>query len=187
MSDETGDKVIDLPRTFSIEEAVRREKSRQERQQQPLPEAAPPKADDGNPGGGPEFFDDASADYKAYGWAGNKTLPSLTVILKDGSECGFNYADLASACPDGSMFLPSAPGFTGNVIRLRVAGDDGVFLVVIEGLRLRRVWSLIMGHLTPWIHELPPGMEFVGNKEPVIRSIAFTPVKAARAAAGAGS
>ncbi|MFL5285231.1 MAG: hypothetical protein ACJ8AW_30710, partial [Rhodopila sp.] len=119
--------------------------------------------------------------------AGNKALPSLVVILKDGSECGFNYADLASACPDGSMFFPSAPGCAGNVIRLRIAGDDGVFLIVIEGLRLRRVWGLIMAHQTPWIHELPPGMEFAGStKEPVIRSIAFTSPKAARAAAGAG-
>jgi hypothetical protein len=138
------------------------------------------------PDGGPEEFDPDSTDYKAFGWAGNRTLPSLVVILKDGSECGFNYADLASACPDGSMFFPSAPGFKGNVIRLRFAGDDGVFLVVIEGLRLRRVWRLIMAHQTPWIYERPEGMEFVDPDGPVIRSIEFPPAKAARAAARAG-
>jgi hypothetical protein len=119
-----------------------------------------------------------STDYKAFGWAGNKTLPSLVVILKDGSEYGINYADLGTAWPHCSMFQPSAPGFTGNVIRLRIAGDDGVFMVVIEGVRLRRVWDLIMGHKTPWIHELP-AVDFGGGDDPIIWSVAFTPVVAA--------
>ena len=48
---------------------------------------------------------------------------------------------------------------------------DGAFTVVIEGVRLRRVWELIMGHRTPWIHELPPGVDFVGKDEPVIWSV----------------
>jgi hypothetical protein len=137
----------------------------------PPPATVPANSDD--PGGGPESFDHASADYKAFGWAGNKTLPSLIFILKDGSEYGINYGDLASACPTGSMFLPSAPGFKGNVIRLRVAGDDGVFMPIIEGLRLRKVWGLIMAHKTPWIHELPADMAVVRDDEPVIWSIGF--------------
>jgi hypothetical protein len=148
----------------------------------PPPATVPANTDD--PGGGPESFDPESADYKAFGWAGNKTLPSLIVILKDGSEYGINYGDLASACPTGSMFLPSAPGFKGNVIRLLVAGPDGVFMVVIEGLRLRRVWGLIMGHKTPWIHELPAGMAVVRNDEPVIWSIHFLDQKQLAAARG---
>jgi len=136
-------------------------------------EPVPVPADNDNPGGGPESFDPDSADYKAFGWAGNKTLPSLVIILKDGTEYGINYCDLASACPTGSMFLPSAPGFKGNVIRLRVAGDEGPFMPVIEGLRLRRVWELIMGHKTPWIHELPAGMAVGRDADPVIWSITF--------------
>lgn len=130
-------------------------------------------------GAGLESFDPDSADYKAFGWAGNVTVPSLIIILKDGSECGVNYHDLASAYPGGSMFLPSAPGCKGNVIRLLVVGADGLFLVVIEGLRLRRLWELIMGHKTPWIHELPAGVDFTGSADPVIWSIAFKPVRAA--------
>jgi hypothetical protein len=137
----------------------------------PPPPQPPAESDD--PGGGPEFFDPESADYKAFGWAGNKTLPALIIILKDGTEYAINYCDLASAYPGGSMFLPSAPGFRGNVMRLRVAGDDGAFIIVIEGVRLRRVWELIMGHKTPWIHELPSGFAAVRDGEPVIRSINF--------------
>lgn len=150
----------------------------------PPPELVKDAGESPEPGAGPETFDPASTDYKAFGWAGNKTLPSLIVILKDGSEYGINYADLGTAWPHCSMFQPSAPGFTGNVIRLRVAGDDGVFMVVIEGLRLRRVWDLIMGHKTPWIHELPAGMDFVGSDDPVIRSINFDRHRLAAASSG---
>ena len=82
------------------------------------------------------------------------------------------------------MFLPSAPGCRGNVIRLRVAGDAGVFMIAIEGVRLRRVWELIMGHKTPWIHELPAGLEFAHGDEPVIWSIAFNQMQTAAAAGG---
>jgi len=147
------------------------------------PELVKNAADKPEAGGGPESFDPESSDYKAYGWAGNKTLPSLVIILKDGSEYSVNYCDLASAYPGGSMFLPSAPGCKGNVIRLLVAGADGVFLVVIEGRRLRRVWELIMGHKTPWIHELPAAVDFGGVAEPVVWSVTF---QALRAAASGG-
>ena len=129
-------------------------------------------------GGGTECFDPESADYKAFGWAGNKTVPSLSVILKDGSALGINYADLASAYPGGCAFLPSAPGCKGNVIRLRVAGDAGAFLAVLEGRRLWRGWELLMGHKTPWIRELPEGMDVMGGDEPVIWSIAITALPA---------
>src|SRR5438093_11373720 len=106
----------------------------------------------GEPGGGPESFDPECPDYKAFGWAGNKTLPSLRIILKDGSEKACLYAHLDSECPaDGCEFIPSAPGRKGNVIRLRFAGQCSVFMVIIEGVRLRRVWELIMGHQTLWI------------------------------------
>jgi hypothetical protein len=137
----------------------------------------PPKADGGDPGGGPESFDPDSTDYKAYGRPGNKTLPSLRIILKDGSEVCFPYFDLASAYPGASEFVPAAPGGVGNVIKLRFSGQGCPFLAIIEGIRLRRVWELIVGHLTPWIYELPPGAAFVGDDEPVIRAITFEPVK----------
>jgi hypothetical protein len=150
------------------------------------PEPVPPEsaAAGNDPAGGPESFDPASADYKAFGWAGNKTLPALIFILKDGSEYGINYGDLASACPGGSMFLPSAPGSKGNVIRLRVSGDDGPFLAVAEGLRLRKVWGLIMAHKTPWIHELPASLAVVRDDEPVIWSIRFLDAKQLAASGG---
>jgi hypothetical protein len=131
----------------------------------------PAPADREDPGGGTESFDPARTDYKAFGWANNRTVPTLVVILKDGTECGINYADLATAWPGGSSFMPSAPGYAGNVIRLLVAGDAGRFSLVIEGLRLRRVWELIMAHKTPWIHELPAGIAVGGDAEPVIRSV----------------
>ena len=79
------------------------------------------------------------------------------------------------------MFLPSAPGHKGNVIRLRIAGDDGPFMTILEGLRLRRVWELIMAHKTPWIHELPAGLNITAGNEPVIWSAGFTTLRAAAA------
>ncbi|HZW29711.1 MAG TPA: hypothetical protein VFF52_03335 [Isosphaeraceae bacterium] len=55
---------------------------------------------------------------------------------------------------------------------------------MIEGLRLRRVWELIMGHQTPWIHELPADAPFLGDNDPVIRSITFKEVLQPAALAG---
>jgi hypothetical protein len=128
--------------------------------------------------GEPEGFDPESTDYKAFGWGGNKAGPSLTLILKHGSAHGINYCDLASAYPGGSMFLPSAPGCKGNVIRLRVAGDGGAFLVVLDGRRLWRAWELLMAHQTPWVREWPEEVDFIDAGEPVITSIAITPLPA---------
>lgn len=150
------------------------------------PPEATPKADDDNPGGGPESFDDESADYKAFGWAGNKTLPILRLIYKDGSEGLIVYGHIDTNLTNGSQFLPRPPGRKGNLIFLRVVGHDGVFMLVIEGLRLRRIWELILAHKTPWIHELPEGLDFGGNGEPVIWSFtAKGPLKAERRAAAA--
>ena len=55
-----------------------------------------------------------------------------------------------------------------------------MFLVIIEGLRLRRVWELILGHQTPWIHELPADAPFCNDNDPVIRSITIKEVKEGR-------
>lgn len=154
-------------------------------QEVPPPELIKNAAEEPPTGAGPESFDPDSDDYKAFGWAGNKTLPTLVIILKDGSEFGINYADLATSWPGGSMFLPAAPGCKGHVIRLRIAGDDGMFSVILEGGRLRRVWDLIMMHKTPWIRELPAGqMDFIGGTDPVIRSVSFDRSRAAAGAAG---
>jgi hypothetical protein len=135
-------------------------------------------AEQGEPFGGPESFDPDSSDYKAFGWAGNRGLPSLRVILKDGSEHACHYADLDTAHPDGSVFKPSITGHKGNVITLRFAGRAKPFLVIIEGLRLRQVWELLIGHRTPWIHELPTAVSFARDDEPVIRSITFKQIAA---------
>ncbi len=151
------------------------------------PDSAPAaQAESTYPGAGPECFDLEDSDYKAFGWAGNKTLPTLVIILKDGSSPVVNYCDLASAIPGGSMFLASAPGCKGNVIRLLVAGVNGVFLVVIEGLRLWRVWLLIMAHKTPWIREMPDGMGFATEREAVIHSISIVEPQQLAATAAAG-
>jgi hypothetical protein len=129
------------------------------------------------PQAGPEAFNPESGDYKAYGWGENKPLPSLRFILKDRSERAFQYAHLDSHHPDGCQFIPSAPG-RGNVIKLRFAGHSGTILVMIEGLRLRRLWELIMSHQTPWIHELPADVNFHGDSdEPVVKSLTFETVK----------
>lgn len=126
--------------------------------------AASPQAE------GLESFDPESSDYKACGWAGNKTLPSLRFILKDQSEFGCSYAHLDTAHPGGCQFIPSAPG-KGNIIRLRFAGQASVFMVVMEGTGLRRLWEAIMAHRVPWVHELPSGINFHGRDETVVRSI----------------
>jgi hypothetical protein len=143
----------------------------------PEPTQPPPQRSEEGKDDDSECFDPESTDYKAFGWAGNKTVPSLSVILKDGTALGINYGDIASAYPGGSMFLPSAPGCKGNVIRLRVAGDAGAFMAVLEGRRLWRGWELLMGHKTPWIRELPEGMDVIGGSEPVIWTIAFSAIK----------
>ena len=56
-------------------------------------------------------------------------------------------------------------------------GDARLFLVILEGLRLRRVWELIMGHKTPWMHELPAEAAFLSGSDPVIRSITVKAVE----------
>jgi hypothetical protein len=147
-------------------------------------EPEPPKTERLELVGGTEFFDPDNADYKACGWAGNKGQASLRVIRRDGSENGLLYADLDTAYPGGSEFTPMAPGRKGNVITLRFAGRAAPFLVIIEGLRLRRVWELIMTQRTPWIHELPTDVGFTGPEEPVIRSITFKPILAEAADGG---
>jgi hypothetical protein len=40
------------------------------------------------------------------------------------------------------------------------------------------MWELIIGHRTPWIHELPTAVNFARDDEPVIRSITFKPIPA---------
>ena len=193
MDDDGDEKVIDLGRTFHLpspseiaanprpfltpEQQHGPEKPERKARQRP---DVSPKPGGDHPGGGPEFFDDESSSYKAFGWAGNKTLPTLRVILKDGSEWAIVYAHLDTNPENGSQFLPKPPGRKGNLVFLRVVGSDGVFMIVIEGIRLRRVWELIMGHLTPWIHELPEGTGFVGDDEPVIWSITAKAIKPER-------
>lgn len=133
------------------------------------PAATP--AGDAEPAGGPESFDPESGDYKAFGRAVGGMVPTLRIILKDDSEWPIVYAHLDTNPLAGSRFLPTVPGRKGNLILLRVAGHDGVFLVAIEGVRLRRVWELILMHRTAWIRELPPDAQLIGDKEPVIWSI----------------
>jgi hypothetical protein len=71
-----------------------------------------------DPVGGPESFNPDSSDYKAYGWADNRSLPSL------------------------------------------------------------RVWELIVGHRTPWIHELPTQAYFAREDKRLIHFIIFKPILA---------
>lgn len=124
---------------------------------------------------GQENFNPDSRDYKAHGWSGNKTLPTLRFIRKNKSEFACHYHHLDSH-PDGCEFIPSAPG-KGNVIRLRFAGASVNFTVTIEGRNLRRCWELLMGHLTPWVYEYPADIDDLGKGEPVVKSITVTPEK----------
>jgi hypothetical protein len=136
----------------------------------PIPES-PADADE------PEAFDAESGDYKAYGRTGKHSVPTLRLIFKNGSQRPCQYAHLDTHDPDGSEFIPSAPGGRGNIIRLRFAGHSSVVIVTIEGVRLHRLWEQITGHLTPWVHELPAEADFSGGDDPVIRSITMKPVK----------
>lgn len=143
-------------------------------QEKTLP--AEPEAAETPPSEEPDRFDPDSSSYKAFGRASNKTLPSLRFILKDKSERGVSYAHLDSLCPDGCEFIPSMPG-KGNVVKLRFAGAATPFMVVMEGRYLRRLWELVMGHLTPWVHEYPADMHTEGENVPVVTSITFNAVK----------
>lgn len=138
--------------------------------------AATAPAEGLDPAAGPESFDAASDDYKAYGWGGGRPHASLRLIFKDGSEKAIVYGHLDSHPLAGSEFLPALPGRKGNLIRLRISGQNCVFLVVIAGLFLRRVWELILLHQTPWIHELPAEAVALRPGEPVIWSIGFANV-----------
>src|SRR4051794_1555845 len=73
-------------------------------------------------GFGPENFDPDAETYTAFGTA-NRTVPSLCLILKDGSQRAISYGHLDSHHPAGCEFIPSSPK-QGNVIRLRVAGHS---------------------------------------------------------------
>jgi hypothetical protein len=190
--DDNGN-VIDIHRKMSIREMVEHPPPSRGPESPPRPSGAPgrqPEPVQAAPErreavGDPESFDPDSADYKAYGWASNKTQPSLRVILRNGAECYLPYADLEPAAyPGGCEFVPSAPGRTGCVIILRLGGRGAPFVVIIEGLRLRRVWELICGHRTAWIHEAPAATRFQSDTEPVIRSITFKPVLAEAAEVG---
>jgi hypothetical protein len=123
---------------------------------------------------GVESFDPGSTDYKALGRVGSRTVPSLRFIRKDKSEIGCSYGHLDSRHPGGCEFIPSGAG-KGNVIRLRFAGAEGAFSVVIEGRNLRHVWEMIMGHMTPWVHEYPADIDTEGEKATVVKSITFPP------------
>ena len=150
------------------------ERSRREGGNPEIP--APPAPSAGPEQPGPESFDPESRDYKAHGFVDGKPVPTLRFILKDRSERAFSYAHLDSAYPGGCEFIPSAPG-KGNLIKLRFAGHSKVIMVIIEGVRLRRTWELIMNHQTPWVHELPADVDFEGNDAPVIKSFTFEAVK----------
>ncbi len=106
----------------------------------------------------------------------DKAVGGTGVILKDRSERACPYAHLDSDYLGGCQFIPFAPG-KGTVIKLRFAGQSRVFMVVIEGLRLRRVWKLIMNQQTPWVHELPADVDFHGGNEAVVKSITFEVVE----------
>lgn len=126
---------------------------------------------DGGPG--PAFYDPASSAYKAYGAADSGPWVSLMVILRDGSATYCQYAHMESAYPDGNTFTPSAAGRPHDVITLRFGCRSGSFLVIIKGLRLHRMWELLMGHDTHWICELPAHLTVAGDHAAVIRSITF--------------
>jgi hypothetical protein len=119
-------------------------------------------------------------DYRACGRVGNRILPSLRFILKDGSEQHAAYAHLDTRRPEGSEFIPSVTG-KGNVIRLRFAGASSALLVEITGRNLRLVWMRIIEHLTPWVHEYPGAIDALGELEPVISSFTFTEIKEGQA------
>ena len=127
-------------------------------------------------GGGPECYDPETNGYQAYGRPGLETRRSLHVILRDGSAGCFQYADLESSYPNGCQFRPSAPGGEGDVITLRFGTRSGSILVILNGLRLRRVWQLLMEHMTHWIRELPTEIGLPEEDVPVIRSITLRPV-----------
>lgn len=193
MSDDGEEKIIDLGRTFHLtgrdrlrspeEIAGDAKAAGPEKDARKRPDAPPlskPKESE-IPVGGPEFFDPESPDYKAFGWGGNKVVPTLRVIRKDDSEWPIVFAHLDTNPLNGSEFLPRPPGRKGQLIFLRVVGNDGVFMIVIEGIRLRRVWELIQGHLTPWIRELPDGGAVFADDEPVIWSVTAKEIKPERA------
>ena len=155
MGDDDGN-VIDMPRKPSIREMLGRTAGKPGADAAPRPagkathaEPEQPDAEPPEPFGGPEAFDPDSSDYKACGWPGNGSLPTLRVILKDGSEFACHYADLDTAYPGGSVSMPSASGHKGNVMTLRFAGRAAPFLVVCDGLLLRAVWGLVLSPTGP--------------------------------------
>jgi hypothetical protein len=139
--------------------------------------AAPPPMPEVGGDPAPESYDPKRKSYRAFGHnPGNRTLPSLTLVLKDGSQRAFPNAHLDSHYPGGCEFIPSAPG-RGNVIRLRYAGANVSFMVELEGRNLHRVWELIMAHTTPFVVEYPADMDVLGEDEAVIKAIRFDVLK----------
>ena len=165
-----------LTRPLSPSEIIRDLRENPNRRRSPAVAEPPPATTEPAEEFGPERYDPTRKDYKAFGWAGNSTVPSIRFIAKDQSERAFSFTHLDSHEPGGCEFIPSERG-RPNVIRLRFAGASSVFMVFIEGRNLHRGWELIIGHQTPWVAEYPGDMDTLGNDEPVVKSIRFELVK----------
>jgi hypothetical protein len=126
--------------------------------------------------GGPESYDPAVRVYKAFG-VSTTSVPAIRFIFKDGKERVCYYAHLDSRYPDGGEFIPSAPGREGNILKLRFAGHDTAFTVVIEGRNLRPGWERIQAHQTPWVAEYPADTDAEGDEAAVVKSIWFEVAK----------
>jgi hypothetical protein len=117
--------------------------------------------------GGLETFSPESTAYQAHARPGNKLLPSIHFILRGHAIRTCQYMHLES----DSHFTPLPQG-QGQRLAFRFAGSVAV-AVVIEGRNLWRLYDYITQHRIAWVHELPEGRDFEGERAAVIRSIMF--------------
>jgi hypothetical protein len=106
--------------------------------------------------------------YRAYGREAGQMLPTLFLLLADGTRRGFPYAGLVGG-PD----LVEAS--SGLVIILRFS-DVVPMEVTLSGRNLEELYEALGYHEVAWVRALPPGKMISDRALPVVSSIAVKPL-----------
>ncbi len=153
MSGDAGDKVLDLNKTLGLEELMRRTATSRAAPVETPKEAVPEESE----GALPSFEKLAPLPmpgdaYKAYSRPSHQMLPTLYLMLADGSKRGFPY----SGRIEGPHLVPDDDPGKGNVIVIRFSASK-MIEVQIRGRHLDELHHYLGDHRMRWVRELPKG------------------------------